>query len=300
MTTAAHLRTDLAALYRREAGWLRRHLVRCGVTVENAEDAVQETFAVALSALGELRDPRATRSYLATIARRIAWRTVSHHAETATDVESLTTLTGADTTGGHDHRSDAEDLLAHVTAVAGNSIAAFIANLATGRTAQELKLSPAAARRARARAASALAGTEWARRRSLSISVVPDRATPQIRAQIERLPFRQREVLTRHIYSGMTPAQIAWHLNISANSARVSLHSARTALGRQLGVDGDDLTALLLSCPRTPISPDTTSRYEGESTSRVLPGPWSSGRTVTPPLRSTGTPEISTPDCRTA
>lgn len=276
MTTAAHLKTDLAALYRRNAEWLRRHLIRYGLTAEDAEDAVQETFAVALSALGELRDPSATRSYLATIARRIGWRTAAQHAETAVDPASLTTPVATSTTGCPGRRGDAEDLLAHVAAVAGHSVAALVVNLATGHTVQELKLSPAAVRRARARAASSLTGTEWARRRPLGISVVPDRATPEIRAQIERLPFRQREVLTRHIYAGMTPAQIAWHLNISANSARVSLHAARTALGRQLGLDGDDLTALLRACPRTGIS-------------SVLPGPWSSGRTAAPPHRSAGT-----------
>ena len=266
MTAATDPRDELAGLYRRHAGWLRRHLTRTGITAEDAEDAVQEAFAIALTSLDALRDPAAARSYLATTARRSAWRSAAQRGETTVDPESLAVLAGADLAGGADRRADAADLLVHLAGTAGHAIAVLVVELAAGNTAQGLRVSSAAVRRARARAAAALTGTEWARRRSLNIGVVPSRTTPQVRAQIERLPFRPREVLTRHVYAGMTPAQIAWHLNVSANSVRVSLHSARTALVRHLGIDREDLAELLHSCLAAVISACPAPPGEGGRT----------------------------------
>lgn len=68
------------------------------------------------------------------------------------------------------------------------------------------------------------------------------------------LPARQRAVAALHLDRGLTPAEIAETLEITANLARVSLHRALTQLRTALSDAGIDPESL--SAPSPTISPE--------------------------------------------
>jgi RNA polymerase sigma-70 factor (ECF subfamily) len=63
---------DLAAAYRRHAGFVWRVLRRLGVPVDQVDDAAHEVFVVACRRQHDLYDPEYERSWLFGIARRVA------------------------------------------------------------------------------------------------------------------------------------------------------------------------------------------------------------------------------------
>jgi RNA polymerase sigma-70 factor (ECF subfamily) len=56
----------------------------------------------------------------------------------------------------------------------------------------------------------------------------------RIRAGLDRLPAKQREVLLLTAWEGLKPREIAKVTGTTANSVRVQLHHARQALAREL------------------------------------------------------------------
>jgi RNA polymerase sigma-70 factor (ECF subfamily) len=72
-----------------------------------------------------------------------------------------------------------------------------------------------------------------------SLLVDPVELTEQQQAvldALDRLPPRQREVIAWSV-DGFTPDEIARQLGIAPEAVRVSLHKARTALKRILGLE---------------------------------------------------------------
>ncbi|MGY2074844.1 RNA polymerase sigma factor [Blastococcus sp. SYSU DS0828] len=77
---------------------------------------------------------------------------------------------------------------------------------------------------------------------SLSDAAVPDPATAHegradrqlVRRALEQLSLEDRELVTLIAWEGLTPAQAATALGLSAGTARVRLHRARTRLRKVL------------------------------------------------------------------
>lgn len=61
-------------------------------------------------------------------------------------------------------------------------------------------------------------------------SVIADDAYDDVRRQLARLSPRQRAVVSLHLDAELTPKEIAAHLGITANAARVTLHKGLTRL----------------------------------------------------------------------
>ena len=73
----------------------------------------------------------------------------------------------------------------------------------------------------------------------------------EIRASLDNLPSKQREVLLLTAWEGLKPREIARVTGSTANVVRVRLHQARTRLRRELGAapSQDDGEELLLTGP---------------------------------------------------
>jgi RNA polymerase sigma-70 factor (ECF subfamily) len=71
----------------------------------------------------------------------------------------------------------------------------------------------------------------------------------KVRASLESLPVKQREVLLLTAWEGLKPRQIAWFTGSTANVVRVRLHQARSRLRRELdpAPSPDDAEDLLLT-----------------------------------------------------
>ncbi len=73
----------------------------------------------------------------------------------------------------------------------------------------------------------------------------------KVRASLESLPVKQREVLLLTVWEGLKPREIAKVTGSTANVVRVRLHHARSRLRRDLGPapSPDDSEDLLLARP---------------------------------------------------
>lgn len=97
--------TDVASAFREHAPYVARVVTRLLGRGDEVQDVVQETFLKALTSMHQLRDPEAARGWLATIAVRVALRSLRVRRvrlffglDTVTECEALI---GADASPEH-------------------------------------------------------------------------------------------------------------------------------------------------------------------------------------------------------
>lgn len=165
---------------------------------------------------------------------------------------------------------DVEDLVAEVYTIAwrrrSDLPAPMLRRAWLFGTARKLMLAEARRRGAEGQAVAALAA-------------LPDAAVNEpesgtgaiVRAALDRLPEKEREVLRMVEWECLTPAELAVALGIRPGTARVRLHRARRALG------ADPELAALVDPARIGHQPDSGLRNrlgddESRALARFLPG----------------------------
>lgn len=90
---------EFAALYRRHRSALIWHLMCLGASQADAADAVQDAFAYALRAAGQVRDPAAWPAWLRTVAVRCYRRSASRRGIAMAGVPDAPAAGGPDSAG---------------------------------------------------------------------------------------------------------------------------------------------------------------------------------------------------------
>lgn len=191
---------------------------------QNAEDIVQESMLDLLRMWEQAKDPEAL---LTTIIQRKVYKLWNGEKRRAASALSPETEETADPAAGPEVLAEQRNTIRWAAEsmspiereiVAGraqrDSAAAIAAR--TGATEQQIRH---AGRRMERRMASALAEP----------GPVPELAAIDLAPYRNRLPLRQRQVLTLAL-EGMRPAVIAQVFHITPNNARVNLHHARKAM----------------------------------------------------------------------
>lgn len=163
--TAAAAAPDLDALFREHAPYLARIAARLLGNRAEVDDLVQDVFIVAMRGISSLRDPRAARGWLATIAVRRARRALRRrrlraflHLEPELDLR----FTGL----GPETQAVLQQVYAHLERLPTNQRLAWSLRYLEGEPLEDVaalcECSLATAKRRIAAATRALAGTPFA------------------------------------------------------------------------------------------------------------------------------------------
>ncbi|WP_410607204.1 RNA polymerase sigma factor [Amycolatopsis sp. lyj-109] len=200
-----------------------------------------------------ISDPTQVVAWLTSVAKRHIMRTVnSHEVAVGLNADLQRVACGPLTHGRSDLGLDS-GLLEHLAEGLTDLDLEIVQHLALGFRSLEvagiLDVAPRQVLEVRERAKRLVQNTEWdPRSRTAAIIADPQPAAEQhsiVENAIRTLPPRQREVLNYNVYGGLAPCDIARQLGITANSARVSLHQARSSLADRLQLSPETIKDML-------------------------------------------------------
>ncbi|MGW5724405.1 sigma factor-like helix-turn-helix DNA-binding protein [Amycolatopsis sp. NPDC003865] len=200
-----------------------------------------------------ISDPSQVVAWLTSVAKRHIMRTVNSR-EVAVGLNADLERVGCGPLA-YERSGPWRDtgLLEHLADGLTEREVAILHHLAAGFRPQEvaaqLNVRSKQVAEARNHALRLIQNTEWdLRSRTAAIIADPQPAAEQhsiVENAIRTLPPRQREVLNYNVYGGLAPCDIARQLGITANSARVSLHQARSSLAVRLQLSPETIKDML-------------------------------------------------------
>lgn len=255
----SEMNTALAELYSQFQPMVYGFLRHRGVSHDEAEDLVQETFLAAALQYHQLESPKRVLSWLLAVARNKRNARLRHMgreeaAGTAHDLESASVEPFDDVL----EELAIDDMVRQLP----RELHEVLTLRAEGYTARQIAMQmglPSGA------VHDNLRWLRWQLYQLINPAVLrqmeittpqpsrppapnPDAAT-QIDQVVAMMPARRREVFTRQLYRGLKPRQIAKELGISANCVRVHLNHAYTDLARRLDLPRDELIHMLRPQP---------------------------------------------------